>query len=176
MAEALAITVSVIALVNTSRKTVAAIAKVIELRQATGILLALNNELVDLQLVIVRCSACLAERCQLPAWQEDIDNLAQKFHDVLHEAFTPSFHRSIERTKEVLLALDALIAYRLTKPGGQDRLSRVDRSVWFRSQVRVERMMQDVRDCRINLTNAMAINTAYCVITQRQLGRHTDPV
>ena len=63
MAEALAITVSVIALVNTSRKTVAAIAKVIELRQATGILLALNNELVDLQLVIVRYSACLTERC-----------------------------------------------------------------------------------------------------------------
>lgn len=69
-----------------------------------------------------------------------------------------------------------MIAYRLTKPGGQDRLSRVDRSAWFRSQVRVERIMQDVRDCRINLTNAMAINTAYCIITQRQLGRHTDAV
>ncbi|KAL9625670.1 MAG: hypothetical protein Q9204_007777 [Flavoplaca sp. TL-2023a] len=157
--EALAITVSVIALINTSRKTVAAIAKLIELRQATGILLALNNELVNLQLVI-----------------EDIDNLAQRFHDVLYEAFTPSFHRSIERTREVLLALDTLIAYRLTKPGGQDRLSRVDRSVWFRSQVRVEGMMQDVRDCRIKLTNAMAINTAYCIITQRQLRRHTDAV
>ncbi|KAL8889678.1 MAG: hypothetical protein Q9215_003088 [Flavoplaca cf. flavocitrina] len=145
MAEALAITVSVIALINTSRKIVAAVAKVIELKQASGIL-------------------------------KIIDNLAQRFHDVIHEAFTPSFYRSIERTKEVLLALDTLIAYRLTKPGGQDHLSRVDRSVWFRSHVRVERMMQDVRDCRINLTNAVAINTAYCIITQRQSGRHTDAV
>ena len=56
MAEAFAIAASVIALVNTSRKAVKGITKLAELRHAPEILLALNNEVMDLQFVIVRLS------------------------------------------------------------------------------------------------------------------------
>lgn len=58
MAEAFAIAASVIALVNTSRKAVEGIAKLTELRHAPEILLALNNEVVDLQCIVVSRSTC----------------------------------------------------------------------------------------------------------------------
>lgn len=53
MAEAFAVAASVITLVNTSRKAVEGIAKLAGLRHAPEILLALNNEVVDLQCVLV---------------------------------------------------------------------------------------------------------------------------
>lgn len=53
MAEAFAVAASVITLVNTSRKVVEGIAKLVELRHAPEILLALNNEVLDLQCLLV---------------------------------------------------------------------------------------------------------------------------
>ncbi|KAI4230233.1 MAG: hypothetical protein L6R36_000198 [Xanthoria steineri] len=150
MAEAFAVAASVITLINTSRKAVEGIAKLAELRHAPQILLALKNEVVDLQCVL-----------------EDLADLEHKFHDTLQEAFTPSLRRTIDRTTKVLLALDELIAYKLTKPGSRDGILRVDRSIWLRSQDRIGRILQDVRDCRIRLANAMAILTAYRMITDR---------
>ncbi|KAL8724056.1 MAG: hypothetical protein Q9166_008154 [cf. Caloplaca sp. 2 TL-2023] len=117
MAETLAIAASVITLVNISRKVADGITKITELRHAPEILLALNNEVVDLQCVI-----------------EDLAELEQRFDDTLDGAITRSFTRAVVGTKEVLLALDKLIAYKLTKPGDDAGLSRVDRSTSISTQ------------------------------------------
>ncbi|KAL8673685.1 MAG: hypothetical protein Q9168_001900 [Polycauliona sp. 1 TL-2023] len=150
MAEAFALAASIIALVNTSRKTAQGIAKLAELRHAPDMFLALNNEVADLQCVI-----------------EDLQDLDQKHRDFLHEAITPTYHRTIERTKEVLMSLDKLIAYRLTKRESRVDLPRVDRSTWLRSQRRIDRLLQDIRDCRMRLSNAIGIITAYCKFTEK---------
>ncbi|KAI4086925.1 MAG: hypothetical protein LQ339_008978 [Xanthoria mediterranea] len=154
MAEAFAVAASVITLFNTSRKAVEGIAKLAELRHAPEILLALNNEVVDLQYLL-----------------EDLTDLEHKFHDTLQEAFTPSLRRTIDRTTAVLLALDELIAYKLTKPGSRAGILRVDRSTWLRSQDRIGRILEDVRDCRIRLANAMAIVTASLTVRSYNVSR-----
>ncbi|KAL8685892.1 MAG: hypothetical protein Q9224_005625 [Gallowayella concinna] len=143
MAEIVGITAGIITLVGTSRKVADGISKMLDLRHAPDTLLALNNEVVDLHFVI-----------------EDLAELEQRFQDTLYRVITPSFRRALERTKEVLLALERLIAFRLTKPGSDFGRSEVDRSVWLRSKAHIGRVMQDVRDCRTRLSNSLAIITA----------------
>ncbi|KAI4240935.1 MAG: hypothetical protein L6R40_004815 [Gallowayella cf. fulva] len=92
---------------------------------------------------------------------EDIADLEHRFKEMLEDAITPSFDRAITRTKEVLLHLEQLIAYRLTRQDSKSLQSRVDRSTWIRSQDQIERALQNVRDCRMGLSIAIAILNTY---------------
>ncbi|KAL8681077.1 MAG: hypothetical protein Q9186_002789 [Xanthomendoza sp. 1 TL-2023] len=144
MAEVVGIVASVFTLVQASRKVTDGIGRLSDLKHAPQVLLALNNEVVDLQCVI-----------------EDVANLEQLNKETLQVAITPSFSRAIARTKEVLLNLEELIAYKLTQPDSKGQDPRVDRSTWIRSQNRIEQALQDIRDCRNRLSTAIAILTTY---------------
>ncbi|KAL8811735.1 MAG: hypothetical protein Q9200_001568 [Gallowayella weberi] len=128
MAEAFGIAAGIITLITTSRKAADGISKILDLKDAPNILLALNNEVVDLHFVI-----------------QDLAELEQRFQNTLYEAITPSFRRVIERTKEVLLSLDKLIAFRLTTPSSEFGLSRVDRSISIQSYSETRRIDYQVK-------------------------------
>ncbi|KAL9592154.1 MAG: hypothetical protein Q9179_007002 [Wetmoreana sp. 5 TL-2023] len=144
MAEALGISASIIAIVKTSRVVGNGISKLSSLRQAPDVLLALNNEVTDLQCVV-----------------EHLLDLERQYQDTLEDAITPTFRRAIERTNGALLDLENLIAYRLTKIDSQNGRLCVDRSSWLGVCHRIPQALQEIRDCRIMLSTAMNLLTSY---------------
>ncbi|KAL8730072.1 MAG: hypothetical protein Q9181_004786 [Wetmoreana brouardii] len=144
MAEALGIAASIIAIIKTSRVVGNGISKLSSLRQAPDILLALNNEVNDLQCVV-----------------EHLLDLERQYKDTLEEAITPSFRRAIEMTNGALLGLENLIAYRLTKIDSRDGRLCVDRSSWLGVCHKIPQALKEIRDCRIRLLTAMNLLTSY---------------
>ncbi|KAL8658969.1 MAG: hypothetical protein Q9202_007349 [Teloschistes flavicans] len=114
MAEPIGIAASVVTLVKTSRMIGNGIAKLLALKHAPDVLLALNNEVVDLEYVII-----------------DLQDLEHRYQEVLDDAITPSLRRVFDRTNEVLLGLQTLISHRLTKQHTTNRHLAVDRSSWL---------------------------------------------
>ncbi|KAL8766202.1 MAG: hypothetical protein Q9209_006967 [Squamulea sp. 1 TL-2023] len=138
MAEIVGIAASVVTLVNVSRKAADGISRLASLKYAPEVLLALNNEVVDLQCVI-----------------EDLSDLERQYKETLPDAINPSFYRTLKRTEEVLLDLEKLIAYKLTTTGDSGTSLRVDRSSWLQAHGKINQAQQQVRDCRISLSTAI---------------------
>ncbi|KAL8812649.1 MAG: hypothetical protein Q9200_000877 [Gallowayella weberi] len=144
MAELVGIVAGVVTLVEASSKAAKGIGRLSDLRHAPQVLLALNNEVVGLQGVIF-----------------DIADLEQRYRETIQDAIPPSFSRAVARTKEVLLDLEKLSAYKLTRPDSKGQSLRVDRSTWLRSQHDIEQAFQDVRDCHDRLLTAMTFLNTY---------------
>ncbi|KAL9598733.1 MAG: hypothetical protein Q9219_004291, partial [cf. Caloplaca sp. 3 TL-2023] len=151
----LEVAAGVITLISASRKVADGISRLSSLRHAPDVLLALNNEVSDLQCVI-----------------EDLSNLEYQYKEILHEAFPSSLHQSIEKTKKVLLGLEALLAYDLTVFDQHTGQLRLDRSAWLRAQKNITRAQSDVRTCRIELSTAMGLLTALNSLRSYDQNRH----
>ncbi|KAL8934468.1 MAG: hypothetical protein Q9211_005211 [Gyalolechia sp. 1 TL-2023] len=123
----LEIAASLVTFIGVSREVVDGISRLAGLRHAPDILLALNNEVSDLQCVI-----------------DDLSELEQQHEEVLTRSITPSFYRSVEKAKDVFLKLEKLIAYDLTTIDRQTGQRRLDRSTWLRAQKKVEQAKLDL--------------------------------
>ncbi|KAL8959786.1 MAG: hypothetical protein Q9193_003407 [Seirophora villosa] len=145
----LEIAVAIPAFVAVARKVATGISRVSGLTNAPDVLLALNNEVAELQSFI-----------------EDLNELEEQTSVTLHTPKTSSCRREVQRAKEVLLSLKKLIAFDLTTfDDGSGRL-RVDRSAWLRTQSKVEQAHNDVRNCRNELSMAISRLTAYSMNSQ----------
>ncbi|KAL9579460.1 MAG: hypothetical protein Q9212_005094 [Teloschistes hypoglaucus] len=140
MAEPIGIAASVVTLVKTSRIVANGISKLLALKHAPDVLLALNNEVIDLEYLIF-----------------DIQDLEQRYQETLNDTIAPSFRRVLDRTREVLLNLQKLIAYRLTKYQITHRRMAVDRSSWLLAHSKIVAAHQDVHDCRLQLSTAILL-------------------
>jgi hypothetical protein len=114
--------------------------KVVALRKAPDILLALNNEVVDLQIVI-----------------EDVDDLLRQ-HEEIALGPTRSLCQALERSKETLSRLESLIFYELTMTKGGEL--RLDRSVWLRKEHDVLELRDRTRADRLHLLSALGVLAA----------------
>ncbi|KAI4181594.1 MAG: hypothetical protein L6R41_006525, partial [Letrouitia leprolyta] len=139
----LEIAASVITFIGASKKVADSISRLAGLEHAPDVLLALNNEVSDLRCVI-----------------DDISELEQQHEYVLNSSVAPSFYRSIERAKRIILSLDSLIAYDLTIIDDQTGQHRLDRSAWLRAQKKVEQAQLNIRECRIELSTAVGLITS----------------
>ncbi|KAL9583312.1 MAG: hypothetical protein Q9203_005130 [Teloschistes exilis] len=140
MADPISIAASVVTLVKTSRMVGSGITKLLALKHAPDILLALNNEVVDLQYTII-----------------DLQDLEQRYQDTFDNAIPPSFRRVVERTKEVLLDLQRLISYKLTKQQTTNKYVIVDRSSWLWAHGKIVKAHQDIQECRLQLSAAVSL-------------------
>ena len=102
--------------------------KVVALKQAPDILLALNNDIVDLQRVV-----------------QVVDELLQEHSGMTDKAPLDHVCKSLGKVKTTLSTLEYLVSYELTvveRDGGHLRL---DRSVWLRVENKVRRLREEIR-------------------------------
>ncbi|KAL8825899.1 MAG: hypothetical protein Q9170_007614 [Blastenia crenularia] len=142
----LEIAASIVTFISASEKVAEVVSRISSLSHAPGVLLALNNEVSDLRSVV-----------------EDLSELQQQHKDKLQDRTTPSFCRAIEKSRQVFLNLEKLVAYDLTVVDDQTGQVRLGRSRWLRAQKRIEQAQLDVRYCRIELATAISLMTSYGV-------------
>ena len=133
----LSITAGLLAIFDAGGKVGKGLRLLIQLKDAPDALLALNNEVTDLQCVV-----------------QDVDNLLQ--HHSEENALPSSITRHLDQAKATVLALERLIAYDLTTIA-TNGFKRVDRSSWLRAESKVTAMKQKVKDAKLSLASALSL-------------------
>ena len=112
--------------------------KVIQLKDAPDLLLALNNEIEDLRFITQRLSEVL-----------------QQHSEVLEQPPDICIGRAFEKIRHTLLDFERLVAYKLIVPSKNGHV-RLDKSVWLRAETDVQRLKDQIRNDKIDLI--LAIN------------------
>ena len=133
------LTVGILTLLSAGGTIGKTLNKIITLK-APDVLLALNNEVVDLQIVV-----------------KDVSNLLEQHSEITKAAPISSICFALDKSKQTLLNLESLIAYELTTTTGKDNELRLDRSAWFRLEPKVLRLKNEIRDDRVRLSAALNI-------------------
>lgn len=124
--------------------------------KAPDVLFALNNEVVDLQIVV-----------------QDVSDLLHQHSQISQDAPIKSVCFALDKSKRTLLELESLIAYELTTTTGKDNELRLDRSAWFRLEPKVLKLKNDIRNDRVRLSEALNVlssSTSLGIVAQiRQL-------
>ncbi len=142
MADPLSVIASVITLLSTGRQVVKGFEKVLKLKNAPDVILALQNETSDVCCVVEDIQSTL-ERCS-------------------QEGFTPpaSLIGAIERTRKTMLAVEGLIAYDLTVKDSKSVYTRIDKSRWLRRETKIRELEDQMRFDRIDLSLGLSLLTS----------------
>ena len=133
------LTVGILTLLSAGGTIGKTLNKIITLK-APDVLFALNNEVVDLQIVI-----------------QDVSNLLHQHSEITQAAPISSICFALDKSKRTLLNLESLIAYELTTTTGKDNELRLNRSAWFRLEPKVLKLKNDIRDDRVRLSAALNV-------------------
>ncbi|MCJ1261129.1 hypothetical protein MMC22_000993 [Lobaria immixta] len=153
----LSITVATLALIGAANQVAVGLNKLASLKGAPAAILALNNEVSDLRLVLQETEPLLLKHKQA-------DGLGQpNFPPKMVDA---TFLRSMDRAKEKLLDLESVIQNRL-----MTRMGAIDKLGWLREQDKVRKAQADLRTVRLNITAALGVvtsSTSFRLETQLQ--------
>lgn len=133
------LTVGILTLLSAGGTIVKTLNRIITLK-APDVLLALNTEVVDLQIVV-----------------QDVSNLLQQYSEITQAAPISSICFALDKSKRTLLNLESLVAYELTTTTGKDNELRLDRSAWCRLEPKVLKLKNDIRDDRVRLSVALNV-------------------
>lgn len=130
----LSIVASAIGLIEAARRISRGIQRLIELKRVPTILLALNNEMSDLQVILAQIESFAP-------------SLASKPQD-------RSLSHNVVLINEKLKELELIVYGRLmTKGGGMNR------AAWLLVRDDVERIQKEIRHLRVNIGNSLNIMT-----------------
>ena len=133
------LTVGILTLLSAGGTISKTLNKIITLK-APDVLFALNNEVVDLQIVV-----------------QDVSNLLHQHSEISQAAPLKSVCFALDKAKRTLLHLESLIAYEFTKTTGKDNELRLDRSAWFRLEPKVLKLKNEIREDRLRLSAALSV-------------------
>ena len=102
--------------------------KVVALKHAPDILLALNNDIADLHHVV-----------------HSIDELLQKHSQMTEKPPLGHVRQSLERVKKTLSTFEHLISYKLTTVERDGKHLRLDRSAWLQAEPEIIRIKERIR-------------------------------
>lgn len=138
----LSLTASIIAIVGAGSTLAQTVKKIASLRGAPAVLLALNNEIADLQLALLA-----------------IIDVYEGGHTV-QESTAASLSSTLLQVRTSIEQLVGLVA-RVQKPsnGANDGL-KLNRVAWLREQSRLNRVNNDMRDCRRKLISLTGLLTS----------------
>lgn len=120
---------------------------VVRLRNGPDILLALNDQLVDLQILV-----------------QKIHDLLQQQSSILDVAPDEGLVRSLKTAQTLVSKLENFIAYDLTVVRGGGGHLELDKSRWLRVKPRVQKLVQDVQANKNDLKLAVDLLTRYSVV------------
>ena len=136
----LSITASIIAIVGAGGKVVKGLDRLVGLRHAPDVLLALNNEVTEVHLIV-----------------EDVQNVLMQQKDVVDTVPPPSVLRALENAQASSLRLERLIAYDLTTIDGDNGGVRLDKSAWLHAEKQVQNIKVDLRANKADLSAALSL-------------------
>ena len=147
----LSITVSVLTLLTTANKVAKGLDKLASIKGAPAAVLALNNELSDLRLVLHEAEPLLQKHARIADSLTAGDRVLQL---------------NIDQAKERLTDLELIIGNRLMR-----RMGTKDRLGWLYEQDRVQKALNDVRTARTSVTAMLGVVTtsvlspsSFCVL------------
>ena len=144
MAEALSLAASIIALLGAAEGVAKAILKIQSIRNAPDEILALNNEIADLQILIYDVQRYTQNNPKSQTSQIHIQHLVTL----------------VDRAREKLLQLDGLMQYKILKPQTLPDRLRISRKEWLKAVKVIDRSRQSLRDIRSNIaTRFLLINS-----------------
>lgn len=142
----LSIAASIVALIGATQSVAVGLNKLASLRGVPAAILALNNELSDLRLVLSEAEPILLKHGRVAV---DINGA------------TPSpiedgvLKLSFERAKQRLAELESVLQNRLlTRMGAMDRIG------WLMEQDKVRKASEDLRTVRLNITAMLGVVTS----------------
>ena len=137
--------VNIVTLLGAGGAIMQAMGKVLALRQAPDVVLALNNEISDLRLVTMEIHKFLQDRQR--------SALPDHGSEITINNMTPTLNRANEK----LLELERLIEYELTKAPGSDGELRINKTAWMRNQGKAKVLMDEIRSIRTNLVTSLGV-------------------
>ena len=160
MADPLSLVASIVAVVGVGGQVAKAVKKLASLKGAPDIILALNNEITDLHLVVLAIEDVFQKHCS--SGVPFPGNRAGDIH--VDAAVTKALQFAKDKTVE-LETLYQQIAPALSTPGGtskvnktmQSRIPKLVKNVWIQEQRRVKQIQQDLHSARLKLTAALGI-------------------
>lgn len=142
----LSITVATLALIGAANQVAVGLNKLASLKGTPAAILALNNEVSDLRLVLQETEPLLLKHNQAAAPGQS--TLPPKMADA-------TFLLSTERAKDKILDLESVIQNRL-----MTRMGAIDKLGWLREQDKVSKAQVDLRTVRLNITAALGVVTS----------------
>lgn len=136
----LSITAGILAIFGAGGKVGNGFRKLVQLRDAPDALLALCNEVIDLQCVV-----------------QNVVDLLQRWQD--EHALPSSIEGALNQAKATVLDLEKIIFYdmtTITTRGGY----RVDRSSWLRAETKVAATKERIKAANISLVIALSLLNA----------------
>ena len=135
MAEALSLAASIIAVLGAAEGVAKGIVKIQSIRNAPDEILALNNEISDLKVLLY-----------------DIQHFVQTTPESqISRNYIEPLMTSTERAKEKLLQLDALVQYKILKPQTLPNKPKISSREWLKATKVIDRSRQSLRDIRSNI-------------------------
>ena len=138
----LSITAAIVTLLSTGSTVDKALKRVIGLKDAPNVLLALNNEVADLRLLI-----------------SDVSDILQARDDDTNQCSTNHLFRGLERVKDDVRELEQFVVYQLTTLG-RNGDARVDKSRFLRHQIRMQELKDRIRSGKESLGFALSTYSA----------------
>ena len=142
MTDPLTIITAVVTLLGAGGQIGKRLKKVVSLKNAPGILLAVNNEITDLRAVV-----------------QIFDDLLQRQYNTGDAAPYSQLSVSLEKVKQTLLRLEQLVSYELTVIVGDDHHLRLDKSVWLLAEPKFRAIKDQIRDDKTALYRGLALLT-----------------
>ena len=142
MGDPLSATASILTLLGASGAVGKFLKKVVALKHAPDILLALNNDIVDLQHVV-----------------QVVDELRQEHSRMTNKAPLDRVCESLGNLKKTLSALEYLVSYELTVVERDGSHLRLDRSVWLRVENKIRRLRKEIRANKSDLCLSLTLLT-----------------
>ena len=116
--------------------------KVVALRDAPDILLALNNDIADLQHIV-----------------QVVNELLQEYSRMTEKAPLDRVCESLGKVKKTLSTLENLVSYELTVVERDSSHLRLDRSVWLRVENKIRRLREEIRANKGDLCLSLTLLT-----------------
>lgn len=140
----LSITASILTILGAGGQVAKGIAKIRALKYAPDILLALNNEIADIQYLV-----------------QDVNHVARQHEEVHETKFSASVCRALEKVRETLLATEQLIAYELTTIDSVNGLVKLDWKRWLRLEDNIRQLQERMRNNKVDLSTALVAQNSY---------------
>ena len=147
MADGLSLVASIIAVIGAAEGVMRTFSRIKSIGHAPDELLALMNEVSDLQIILDDVQSYIRNSQRPQMSQKHLQHLSL----------------FIDRAKVKLLELDELIYYRVLKPEGSLKNIKLSKKEWLKAVETIDRFRKALRDIRLNIvTHMMTINSYEC--------------
>ena len=142
MGDPLSAAASILTLLGASGAVGKFLKKVVALKHAPTILLALNNDIVDLQHIV-----------------QAVDELRQEHSRMTNNTSLDRVRESLGKVKKTLSALEYLVSYELTVVERDGSHLRLDRSMWLRVENKIRSLRKEIHANKSDLCLSLTLLT-----------------